>query len=433
MTTNLEIHVNESNENLTTGEYDVIVCGAGPAGLMAAITAAQNGKKVLVLERMPKAGRKLLATGGGRCNVTRRVQMSKLLRSYFDKEQFVKPALKQFPPELLIRFFENHGLRMVTSESMQVYPVSEKASDVLQCLIDIAMANSVEIKTGYNMDRMIMFGNSVCGVRCDNNITFTTRSVILAAGGMSFPEFGADGRGFTLAENAGHTIIKPVAALASLISAELWTAECAGLSISSASLYIDLPELRTQKVNGSVLFTHKGISGPAVLDISRNVSRLLLTEKNVPIRIRPLSEMTRERIDNCFIHAQQVTGNKRLRLVLSDLLPSRLVNQIMNLTDVDPEIRAADVNKATKNRFLEFFDIGIPLTIVATDNIATAMVTSGGVACNEIDAKTMESHIIKKLFFCGELVDVDGLCGGFNLQWAFSSGYLAGKSASENV
>jgi len=413
--------------------FDIIVCGAGPAGLTAAVSAALSGKKVAVFERMPKPGRKLLVTGGGRCNITKREQLTKFLRSFDDKEMFVKPSLKQFSQESLIRLFENHGLALHTSETLQVYPESHKSIDVLNCLLQLAEDNKVELFTDCNIDKINIDNGSVTGVTCHNGNTYESEAVIVAAGGMSYPALGADGRGYGLAQSAGHSIITPVPALAGLVSKEKWPAQCSGLSIDPVVVYVDTKQFRSIKKRGSVLFTHKGVSGPAVLDLSRYVSRLLQKEKSVKIRIKPLPEMSREHIDDLFVKVQQKCGSKRLRFVLADLLPSRFVNQLMVLADTDPEIRAADVNKQHKLRFLDLLDNGVPLDVIATEQFDNSMVTSGGVSCDEINPQTMESLKTDGLFFCGEVIDVDGPCGGYNLQWAFSSGFCAGKSAAIKI
>jgi predicted Rossmann fold flavoprotein len=415
---------------LINNDFEVIVCGGGPAGLMAAFTAAESGKRVAILERLNRVGKKLSATGGGRCNLTNKTQLTKFIQAFNEKETFVKPSLKTFSPELLIAFFENHGLKMHSPTGPQVYPVTEKAMDVVSCLQKIAQEKGVVTFTESNVDSLVICNQQITGV-ITGELQYNAQSVIVAAGGMSHSELGSNGSGYSLAQSAGHAIVKPVPALAGLRSDESWPSRCSGLSIDPAIIYLEDPKYRVYKKRGAVLFTHKGISGPAALNISKYVSQFLQNESRVKIRIRPLPDSTREELAAFLIRAQQKMGTTRLRILLSDRLPSRLVNQIMILAGIDLEIRAADVKKESKNRLLELLDTGFVLSVNATDDFSSAMVTSGGICIDEIDSHSMQSKNVKGLYFCGEVIDVDGPCGGYNLQWAFSSGYMAGMAAAK--
>lgn len=410
--------------------YDVIVCGAGPSGLMAAINCASAGKKTALFDHMPSAGKKLLATGGGHCNITKREPLNRFLRAFGDKEKFVRSALKQFSQEALIDFFESAGLLIHTTDTLQVYPKSNKASDVLECLLKLASESGVELYTGCKIDSINIENGSLQGVICSNGKQYDARSVIIATGGKSFSKLGADGSGYGFAKAAGHEIITPVAALAGLVCKEEWPAQCSGITIDPVAVYIDIQNLRSVKRRGSLLFTHRGVSGPAILDLSGSVSRLLTDETSVKIRIKPLPNMTRENLDEIFITAQQKNGGRKISLILAELLPSRLASHLLRISDVNAETRAADVNKQAKLRLLDILDNGIPLTITGSESFDNAMVTSGGVSCDEICPDTMESLRVHGLYFCGEVIDVDGLCGGYNLQWAFSSGHCAGTHAA---
>lgn len=407
---------------------DVVICGAGPSGLMAAVTAADAGMNVVLLERMDNPGRKLLATGGGRCNITRDVPIPKLLNSYFGNDTFVKPALKALPPQTLIRFIEQNGLPCRVDTNQQVYPESDKSIDVLNVLLDKVKNSGVRLNTGHFAQTIVHDGTCFI-VTCQTGTIIKSKKLVLSCGGKTYPQLGSDGIGFTLAESLSHSVNKPLPGLCGLITSQSWTAECSGLSINDASVYIDQGH-RLYPQSGAVLFTHHGISGPAVLDISRYVSRLLDEQPALSIRIRPLAKMRREEIDNVFIRSQQKEGSKRLRSILCELLPSRLVKQLFISCSVDFEIRCADVTKGQKLKFLDLLDNGIPLTVTGIEKPECAMITTGGVQCEEINCKTMESNKVKGLYFCGEIIDVDGLCGGYNLQWAFASGFLAGRSLS---
>ncbi len=414
---------------LNTDIFDCIVCGAGPAGLMAAITNAKSRKRVLLLERMKSPGRKLLATGGGRCNLTNNSPLSKFIKAFDGKEKFAKSALKQFTPDSLKQFFENNGLMTHSTNGVQVYPTTEKSIDVVNCLIKIAQNEGVEVQTNVEVNKLIVKDSVIAGLSA-GDIFYTSSQVIIASGGKSYPELGSNGSGYQLAKEVGHAIIPPVPALSALKSKEAWPGQCSGLSIDAAIVYVENSPLQSFKKKGSVLFTHKGVSGPAVLDLSKYVSRLLQKELEVKIRIRLLPGISREMWDQFLIQSQQCCGSKSLRMLLYDRIPSRLVNQLLLMAKINFETRAADVKKEEKKRLLELLDSGIPLVITATDDFTNAMVTSGGVDCDEVEAHTMQSKKIKGLYFCGEVLDVDGPCGGYNLQWAFSSGFLAGKAAA---
>jgi predicted Rossmann fold flavoprotein len=405
---------------------DVVICGAGPSGLMAAITAAEAGLNVALLERMDNPGRKLLATGGGRCNITRDIPIPKLLNSYFGNDTFVKPALKALPPQALLRFFEKNGLHCRIDANQQVYPESDRSIDVLNVLLDKIKNSGVTLHTDCYAQTIQQVDNCFI-ITCQSGIVIRSKKLVLSCGGKTYSQLGSDGSGFTLAESLSHSVKKTLPGLCGLITSQSWTAECSGLSINDASVYIDKVQ-RLYPQSGAVLFTHHGISGPAVLDISRYVSRLLDEHDSVSVRVRPLAKMRREEIDNVFIKSQQKEGSKRLRSVLCELLPSRLVKQLFISCSVDPEIRCADVTKGQKLKFLDLLDNGIPLTVTGMDKPEFAMITTGGVQCDEINCKTMESTKVNGLYFCGEIIDVDGLCGGYNLQWAFASGFLAGRS-----
>jgi hypothetical protein len=405
---------------------DVVICGAGPSGLMAASTAADAGLNVVLMERMDNPGRKLLATGGGRCNITRDIPIPKLLNSYFGNDTFVKPALKALPPQSLIRFFETNGLHCRIDANQQVYPESDRSIDVLNVMLDKIKDSGVTLYTGCYAQTILHDDNCFI-VTSQSGMVIRSKKLVLSCGGKTYPQLGSDGSGFTLAESLSHSVKKPLPGLCGLITSQSWTAECSGLSINDASVYIDQGQ-RLYPQSGAVLFTHHGISGPAVLDISRYVSRLLDEHPSVSVRIRPLAKMRREEIDNVFIRSQQKEGSKRLRSILCELLPSRLVKQLFMSCSVDQEIRCADVTKGQKLKFLDILDNGIPLTVTGMDKPEFAMITTGGVQCDEINSKTMESTKVKGLYFCGEIIDIDGLCGGYNLQWAFASGFLAGRS-----
>jgi predicted Rossmann fold flavoprotein len=420
------------NTTLKTEIVDIAVCGAGPSGLMAAIEASINGKSVVVFEQLSKPARKLLSTGGGRCNISNHLPANELIESYHGQHGFVKPAFKTFSSKNLITFFSSHGLELHSPDGKHIYPVSEKAGDVLNCLLNICNKQHISINTSSTVESLVKNEDGIFTLTVNNRYS-TSRNVILASGGISYPSLGGTGGGYSLAKKLGHSIVNPIGALAGLLCSDSWVGNCAGLTLDSAVVYIQLPEFIKKKISGSVLFTHKGISGPAALNISRYISRLLLSVKRVPLRIRILPDISREMWAEFFIYCQQKEGKKLLKTLLTEKIPSRLTSQLFILASVPETVRAADLNKTDKGKLLELLSDGIPVYVTNVDSLDKSMVTTGGVDCTEVNANTMESKLVKGLFFCGELLDIDGPCGGYNLQWAFSSGFLAGKSASKVV
>ncbi len=405
-------------------DLNVLVIGGGPAGLMAAIAAASNGARVAVCERNDQPGLKLLATGGGRCNLTNTAPADEFMAAFGRHGRFIQPALAAMDGEGLRAFFDGLGVPTFCEDGFHVYPRSNRARDVRDALVRRCGELGVTIITGARVTALITDGGAVKGVETPAGPVLAPR-VIITTGGKSYAELGSTGDGYAMAAAVGHTIAPLVPALVGLVTRQRWPAEIAGVSIPAVRVWIDLPGQPKAGKKGDILFTHTGVSGPAVLDISGDVAELLAKRKEVPIRI-DLSPgagraQWRQRLDD-WGHGK---GWRAIGSHLAAHVPSSVAGVLCRLAGIDAELPAAEVSRAARNTLANLVT-GLPLTITATEGFDHAMVTRGGVALKEVDPRTLASKIIRGLYFAGEALDLDGPCGGYNLQWALSSGHLAG-------
>lgn len=404
-------------------QTDVAVIGAGPAGMMAAISAAQEGHNVTIFERMNKLGAKILATGGGRCNISNLDTQEQFISKFSTTcGRFITPALHEFPVESLIEFFSYNGLSLYSPDSQRLYPKSEKAQDVVRCMVRICNRLNISINTGCEVSELRVVDKNIHSIVCfDSEIP--CGKVIMTTGGQSYPELGSNGSGYKLLRDTGHKIILPVAALTGLIFQEKWMSELAGVAISGELSF--KPESGKKRISesGDVLFTHKGLSGPATLNISRHLSRELAlgSKPEVTLKINPeqdwKSEVAKWRRNN---------AKSQILSLLSQSLPKRLCSIILKLCEISPEQQISELKAANQDMLIQTLS-GMELQLKSTCGFKDSMVTSGGVCLKEVKRQSMQSRLIDNLYFAGEILDVDGPCGGYNLQWAFSSGFLAGK------
>ncbi len=408
---------------MTHSTYDLIVVGGGPAGLMGAIGAAEAGSKVLILEKMDSPGRKLLATGGGRCNITNILSKEKLAESFGRHGRFIMPALDALDPEHLRKFFQELGVPTICTDGFHFFPESQKAFDVLDALLRKARGLGVEIRSASKVSGIILAEDYVCGVST-GNCEFRSSKVLLATGGRSYPLLGSDGSGYALAKSAGHSILEPLPALVELYCAEKWPGQCAGITFKDVSLRLS----KKDETRGEFLFTHSGISGPAAMDISGRVAALLMADNSIRLSMNFLPERDKSSWLDEFESWHRDSGRKQVSNLLSAHLPKKLSAILCALAGCPEELESANFAKLQREKLASLLT-ECPLTITGSAGFSKAMVTKGGVSLKEIDPRTLESRIVKGLFFAGELLDLDGPCGGYNLQWAFSSGYLAGIQA----
>lgn len=408
---------------------DIIVVGAGPAGLTAAIEAAHNGAGVLLLEAGPRPGRKLLATGGGRCNLSHAGTIESFLEG-FDRNaaRFLKPAAYVFPPEEAMRFFESLGVPLKVERGSRVFPKSDRAGDVLDALLKEAEAFGVILKNGTPVKAITGCGGAF-EVTTSRGI-YRSAAVILATGGLSMRRTGATGDGYAFARKLGHTIVNPHPSLVPLVTVETWPREVAGLALKNVRLTAHPGKKRVSRF-GEMLFTHRGIGGPITLEISRFLTDSINSGGgpiSVEIDLKPA--LDEKKLDARLLRELQEKPRSRLSTILHTLMPESLAHIFTDHFGFYPELTAGHVTREERLRLLRLLK-ALPLTVTATGSIEEALVTRGGISLTEIDSHTMESKLCQGLFFAGETINADGDSGGYNLQECWATGMLAGREAGK--
>jgi predicted Rossmann fold flavoprotein len=419
-----------SAETVQGRRWDVGVIGAGPAGLAAAIFAARAGRSVVLVDRMPQPGRKLLATGGGRCNVTNASEQSAMCAAFGEASRFVRPAITSFCGADLVAFLSSLGVECSAADGFHYFPRSESARDVLEALLDACRASGVDMLTGCRVTAIETGAGRVVALRTDKG-RIPVRGAVLAAGGQSYPALGSDGSGFELVRALGGRVIAPVPALAGLKAEERWVRALAGVAVSEAVVSVPTRAAKAVRTRGELLFTHGGFSGPAALDACRTVSRALTGSPCVEIGVDFAPAVAREAIESAILAAGAASGRRLLRTEVARFVPSSLAQALCALVDASDAPLSALTARARKSILRAIKECRVRVT--GTDGFDKAMATSGGVDRAEVSPRTLESARTGGLFFAGEVLDVDGPCGGYNLQWAFSSGRLAGLSAARSV
>jgi hypothetical protein len=409
--------------------YNIAVVGAGPAGIMAAIRSGQLKKNVLLIERNDVIGRKLLLTGNGRCNITNISPIEVFIKNFGKQGNFLKPAFYTFSNHRLIDFFKANGLSFETEDQGRVFPATNKAFSVVNVLKKYLAENKVTFLHNARISALerkdglfqLVFDAS-------NHDKICAAKVILATGGISHKKTGSSGDGFCIAKRLGHTITDLSPALVPLRTEEPWIKKLQGLSINEARISIQCGNKKIVSPAGELVFTHYGISGPLVLDVSSTVVSALADNKKVVLSIDFIPAVSQEQLRAQLLSECTKGGNRQIQSVIKNFLSKRLTSVIMQLLNIDLSTQA---NQITKKERLLIADIlkHFPLTVTAPLSIEEAMVTNGGIATKEINAKTMESRLVPGLFFAGEIIDGCGKSGGYNLQQAFSTGYLAGEKA----
>jgi len=403
----------------------VIVVGGGASGMMAAAIASREGKQVKLIEKNEKLGKKLFITGKGRCNLTNAIDdISGLISNIPGNGNFLYSAFYTFSNYDLMSFIESLGVKLKIERGNRVFPVSDKSSDIIKAFERYLLRNKVDIILNTNVDDIILEDKAVKGVICGGR-DLLCDSLILATGGKSYPLTGSTGDGYKFAEKAGHTIIKPRPSLVPLVASESWVKELQGLSLKNVSIKVIDKNKTLYEDFGEMIFTHFGVSGPIILSASRFLIDKLPGNIKIKINLKPAltPEQLYKRIQKDF----EKYSRKQFKNSLDDLLPKKLIPVVINLSGISED---KEVNQITREERINLVNIlrEFTITIINTRQMNEAIITSGGVSVKEIDPSTMESKLIKGLYFAGELIDVDGLTGGFNLQIAFSTGYCAGLS-----
>jgi len=402
-------------------DIDVIVIGGGPAGMFAAITAAKQGSRVVLLEANDRLGKKLLITGKGRCNVTNRCSAQEVLQNIPRNGKFLYSALENCTPADVMDFFESNGCPLKTERGNRVFPVSDKSQSVLECLRNVIHRLNVKVQTA-KVQEITTENGCVTGVKTNIGV-ISAQKVILATGGVSYPTTGSTGDGYRMAERLGHTVIAPEGSLVPLETAGNICQQMQGLSLRNVGVrLLNAKGKVLYKDFGELLFTHFGVSGPTVLSASAHLKgegcKLLLDLKPA---------LDENKLNDRILRDLENYKNRTMENALTDLLPRSMIPVVLNLISVPTDLQANSLTKQQRRAMIELLK-AFPVEITGKRPVAEAIITSGGIKVSEIDPKTMESKLVRGLYFAGEIIDCDAYTGGFNLQIAWSTGYAAGMA-----
>lgn len=427
----------------------VIVVGGGPAGMMSAISSAEKNNKVIILEKMSSLGRKLLITGKGRCNITSSLDISKFIQNIPGNGRFMYSSFQNYTNEDIINFMEKQGVKVKEERGNRIFPVSDKSIDVLNAFIKRIKELNIEVKTNSNVSEIEVSNGKAIGVICNGKFIGADK-VILATGGKSYPATGSTGDGYDIAKKLGHTITKINPSLVPIISADEKIEKIENIKNSSLksslnlckelqgltlkNVRIKIQDMSISKIIyedfGEMIFTHFGVSGPIILSGSAHVLRYKnIQEKfkdgtiRLSIDLKPA--LSDEKLDIRIRRDFEQEKNKKIKNILDNLLPKKMIEPIIKLININPEKKVNEITKEERRKLISLLK-NFEITLLGFRKIEDAIITAGGIDIKEINPKTMESKIIKGLFFAGEIIDVDAYTGGFNLQIAYSTGYTAG-------
>lgn len=405
----------------------VIIIGAGAAGLMAAVASSEAGNCTDIYEKNTAIGKKLLITGKGRCNITNNTDLPGLISNIPGNGQFLYSSFHKFSNHDIVDFFENNNLQTKVERGNRVFPVSDKAEDVVNTLLSACENNGVKIHTGKAVADILNENGHVSGIRLSGGTEVPGDSVILCTGGSSYKGTGSTGDGYKIAARLGHTVTELRPALVPIVTEETYVRDLEGLTLKNVNVTLtDKSGQKFYEEMGELLFTHFGVSGPIVLSASRHIPDIEKRPAILKIDMKPA--LSYEILDNRIQRDFLRFSRKQFKNSLTGLLPAKMIPVVVALTGIDPDKQVNQITKDERN-ILETILKEFKLNIKGTRPLEEGIVTSGGISINEINPKTMESKIITGLFFAGEIIDVDGYTGGFNLTIAFSTGHTAGESA----
>lgn len=401
-----------------------IVIGGGAAGLMCAGFAARERNEIVVAERNSKPARKVLITGKGRCNVTNNCTPEEFIRNVRTNPRFLYGAINGFSPADAMELFESLGVPLKTERGRRVFPMSDKAADIADAMIRFARENGARLMTGKRVSEILTAEGHVAGVRFTDRETMEADAVVIATGGRSYPRTGSDGDGYRLAEALGHTVIPQRPSLVSVRTKEPWCAKAAGLSLKNVSLTVTESKRPVFQEQGEMLFTHTGVSGPLVLSASAYMAKGPEAYR-LAIDLKPA--LTLQQLDARVLRDFGEYQNRDFANALDQLLPRTLIPVVVALSGIPESIKVHSVTREQRGALVSLLK-ALPLTPVGFGSLDEAVITAGGVSVKEIDPKTMESKLVRGLFFAGEVIDVDAFTGGYNLQIAYSTAYAAAKA-----
>jgi predicted Rossmann fold flavoprotein len=407
--------------------YDVAVVGAGPAGIMASISAARFNKKVVLIERNSSIGRKILLTGGGRCNFTNSASLDMFLEKFGKSGLFLRTAFLKFGNKDLMQFFKEGGLQVKREESGKVFPVTDSAKSVVSVLEKYLKSSNAHVF--YN-SRVKSVEEKDGLFQLDLGNKIIAKKVIFATGGASYKKSGSSGDGYNIARRLGHTISPLLPGLVPLKIGERWIGKLKGVAVGGARISFVQNKKKVVSQTGDLIFTHFGISGPLVLDISSKIAFILEREKKLVVFIDFKPALKKEQLERILVGEIETKGKRNLKNIIKIFLPEKLVSVFIQFLRLNPEKKANQINKQERFAIINLLK-RFPLTVVKTLPLEEAMVTCGGILAKEINARTFESKIIPGLYFAGEIIEGCACSGGFNLQQAFSTGFLAGEEAAK--
>ena len=429
----------------------VIVIGGGPAGIMSAISAKKCGNDVIILEKMESLGKKLLITGKGRCNITSGLDISEFINNIPGNGRFLYSSFQNFTNKDIINFLESHGVKVKEERGNRIFPVSDKSKDVLDAFYDELRALNIKIYTNSKVTNIFVENGVATKVEYEHNgnkYVLLADKIILATGGKSYPTTGSTGDGYRIAKNLGHTVTDIRPSLIPIVANDNDDTEklnlgnyknsrnlCKALQgLSLRNIKIEVIDTTKNKVIyedfGELLFTHFGVSGPTILSASSHIIRYknideLLKDGKIIINIDLKPALSKEKLDDRILRDFDKEKNKLFRNSLDDLLPQKLINPVIDLSGINPNKKVNEISKKERLNLIEILK-GFSITICGFRPVEEAIITAGGIKIKEINPKTMESKIVKSLYFAGEIIDIDAYTGGFNLQIAYSTGYTAG-------
>lgn len=401
----------------------VIVVGGGAAGMMACHAASLCGHQVTLLEKNEKLGKKIYITGKGRCNLTNASDMEVIFANVMSNKKFLYSAFYTFDNNQVIDLFETNGMATKTERGNRVFPVSDHSSDVIATMARILKNDGVEVKLNTTVDRLIIKDNKACGVVVNKKEIYAD-NVIVCTGGLSYPSTGSTGDGYRFAETAGHTVVECTPALVPFNISEEWVKALQGLSLKNTAIIIYDKDKKLYSDFGEMLFTHFGVSGPMILSASGNIKAdKFKNPLKLIIDLKPA--MSEEQLDKRILRDFDENKNKQFRNSINKLLPSKLVPIIIELSGIDPDKKVNEISKEERLGFVHLLK-NLTMTINGPRGWNEAIITKGGICVKNINPSTMESKLVSNLFFAGEVLDLDAMTGGYNLQIAWSTGYLAG-------
>ena len=398
--------------------------------MMAAYAAAESGHAVTLLEQNEKLGKKLFITGKGRCNLTNASDMEQLFANVVSNRKFLYSAFYSYDNEQVISFFESHGMPTKTERGNRVFPVSDHSSDVIAALSAALREQHVEVFLHTKVKRLLLEKRDeekrVTGVELADHTKMHADAVIVATGGISYPSTGATGDGYRMAEESGHKMVSPTPALVPMEMKEPWVRDLQGLSMRNVRMSVTRGKKKLYEDFGEMLFTHFGVSGPLVLSASGCIpAKAFDQELSMTIDLKPALDV--EQLDHRILREFDEMKNKQFKNSLGHLLPAKMIPVMIALSGIDPDTKVNEISREQRQNLLHLFK-NMPLTITGLRDFKEAIITKGGVSVKDINPSTMESKLVQGLYFCGEVLDLDALTGGYNLQIAWSTGHLAGIS-----